>query len=173
MPILSSISAKRKCQFFLDPIPKDAKILEIGCGSGWVGKYLKSTGHQNYVGLDLFPPADIVGDIKNWSALGLQAGTFDVIVAFEVLEHEPCSAECYALLKPGGRVVATSPVPEMDWFLKLLETLKLNQQRTSPHDHLIDFRKVPLFELTSYKKVAGLSQWAIFTKPASAPGKPS
>jgi len=167
MPIFSSVAASRKKAFFLDPIPKDAQILEVGCGFRWVGEYLRAQGHKHYVGLDLFPPADIVGDIKEWRSLGLRAESFDVIVAFEVLEHTPCIPECFELLKPGGRLVATSPVPEMDWFLRMLELSGLNQKRTSPHEFLIDFRTIPLFKLTSYRRIAGLSQWGIFTKPGS------
>ena len=90
MPLLSDLSRQKKIRYFLDPIPKDASILEIGCGSKWVGEYLRGNGWQHYIGLDLFPPADVVGDIRNWRELGLEAASFDVIIAFEVIEHVDC-----------------------------------------------------------------------------------
>src|SRR5271165_6155901 len=110
MPLLSRYAANKKIDYFLRTIPKDAAILEIGAGSGWAGKYLQDNGWTNYLGLDLFPPADLVGDIRHWSDLGLEAGSFDVILAFEIVEHVECFQECYELLKPGGMLMVTTPV---------------------------------------------------------------
>ncbi len=166
MPWLSDIARRKKIEHFLAPIPRDARILEIGCGSKWVGDYLRQNGWSRYIGLDLFPPADVVGDIRHWRELGLKPASFDVIVAFEVIEHVNCFAECYSLLKPGGRLLLTSPVPHMDWAMKILEWCGLNQQRTSPHSNLTDFRKIPDFEPIAVKTVAGLAQWGVFRKPA-------
>ena len=163
--LLSALAQRRKCRYFLDCIPKDAKVLEIGCGCKWVGQYLLGGGWRHYVGLDLVPPADIVGDVKDWRDLPLVPGSFDAIVAFEVIEHVDCIRECFDLLKPGGRLMMTSPLPHMDWAMKILEAAGLNQKRTSPHDHLVYFRDVPLFELEQYKVPGGLSQWGIFRKP--------
>src|SRR5260221_10859658 len=120
-PLLSSLAQRRKCRYFLDSIPKDASVLEIGCGFKWVGQYLRGGGWRHYTGLDLVPPADIVGDVKAWRDLPLAPGSFDVIVAFEVIEHVDCIQECFDLLKPGGRLIVTSPVPDMDWLMKLLD----------------------------------------------------
>lgn len=168
MPMLSDIAQRKKIDYFLSPLPKDAAILEIGCGAKWVGDHLRGAGYTGYVGNDLFPPADIVGDIKQWAKLGLKAESFDAIVAFEVVEHVDLFQEAYDLLKPGGTLLLTSPVPEMDWAMQILEAVGLNQKRTSPHDHLIDFRTIPLFEAVEIRRVAGLSQWGIFRKPVAA-----
>ena len=173
MPLLSDYARKRKIEYFLDPIPKDARILEIGCGSGWMGEYLKEYGWAHYVGLDLVGPADVVGDVRHWRELGLAPESFDVILAFEVVEHVDCFRECYALLRRGGRLMVTSPVPRMDWAMKVLEGLGLNQRRTSPHDHLVDFRNVPLFERRRIKIVGLLSQWGTFWKTTDRQGLPS
>jgi SAM-dependent methyltransferase len=164
MPWLSQIAAKKKLNYFLEGIPKDARILEVGSGSGWVGRHLKQFGWHNYTGIDLQKGADIVGDIRRWRALGLKAGSFDVIFAFEVVEHVDCFKECYQLLKPGGKLMVTTPVPHMDWAMKLLEFVGLNQKRTSPHDHLVYLGDVPYFEQRTVKAVAFLAQWGIFTK---------
>lgn len=172
MPWLSDIARRKKIEYFLAPIPRDARILEIGCGSKWVGDYLKQNGWSRYTGLDLFPPADVVGDIRHWRELGLAPESFDVIVAFEVIEHVNCFAECYCLLKPGGRLLLTSPVPHMDWAMKILEACRLNQRRTSPHSNLTYFRNIPDFRPIAVKTVAGLAQWGVFQKPG-APGPES
>lgn len=167
MPFLSNIAQNKKIRFFLDPIPKDAKVLEIGSGSGWVGDYMKANGWTGYVGMDIVPPAEIVGDINQWPSIGLEAESFDAIIAFEVVEHVDCFQACYDLLKDGGQLLMTTPVPGMDWAMKMLETVGLNQKRTSPHDFLVNLRNVPVFEDKQVRKVAGLSQWGVFTKRMS------
>jgi 2-polyprenyl-3-methyl-5-hydroxy-6-metoxy-1,4-benzoquinol methylase len=168
MPALSAYAQRKKIEYFLAPLPKDARILEIGCGSRWVGNYLRANGWVDYTGADLVPPADIVGDIRAWRALGLVPASFDVVIAFEVIEHVDLVRDAYDLLKPGGQMLLTSPVPHMDWAMKLLERLGLNQRRTSPHSNLVYFDRIPLFEQVSLKRKAGLSQWGILRKPLAA-----
>jgi SAM-dependent methyltransferase len=164
MPLLSDYARKKKISYFLSNIPSNARVLEVGSGSQWVEAYMRSAGVEDYIGLDVLSPADIVGDIKDWNKLGLRAESFDFIVAFEVVEHVDCFAECYDLLKPGGQLLLTTPVPNADWFLKILERLGLNQQRTSPHCNLVNLRSLPIFEKKEIKIIGFLSQWGKFTK---------
>lgn len=140
------------------------RILEIGCGDGWVGQYLKSHGWSNYVGMDIEPPADIVGDILRWRELGVEEESFDTIIAFEVVEHVDCFRACYDILKPGGKLLVTTPLPRMDWALRVLEWCGLNQRRMSPHDHLVNLKEATYFQDKDIKIVALLSQWGILTK---------
>ena len=168
MPLFRDIARHKRCQHFLARIPKHAHILEIGCGAQWVGAYLKEGGWKHYVGMDLFPPADIVGSIKHWQQLGLTPASFDVVIAFEVIEHVDLIQETFDLLKPGGELMLTSPVPHLDWVMWILEALGLNQKRTSPHSNLVYVSKLPLFELADYRRFAGLSQWGILRKPLAA-----
>jgi len=167
MPLISDYARRKKIEYFFADIPKDARILEVGCGSGWVGAYLKQHGWTNYTGVDLFPPADFVGDLHNWRELGLQPESYDVIIAFEVIEHVDLFQEMFDLLKPGGQLLVTTPVPHMDWACKTLERLGLNQVRTSPHDHLIYFKDIPLFEPVDTRIVKLIGQWGKFRKPVA------
>jgi len=164
MAFLSQIARKEKLQYFFKDIPKSYKILEIGCGDYWLGKYLKSKGFKNYQGLDLQKPADIVGDIKNWKRLKIKPNYYDVVVAFELVEHVDCFKEMHELLKPGGVLMLTSPLPSMDWLCLILEKFGLNQKRTSPHDYLINFKEIPLFKPIEIKMVGLMSQWGKFKK---------
>lgn len=164
MPLLSRIARRKKTAYFLDPLPKAARVLEVGAGGGWVGDYLRANGWPNYVGLDVVPPADVVGDVREWQQLGLAAGSFDAVVAFEVVEHVDCFAACRDLLRPGGRMLITTPLPHRDWVMKALERAGLNQRRTSPHDHLVYLDRVPGFADRRVRVVGGLSQWGVFVK---------
>ena len=168
MPLLSLVAGRKKLDFFTRHIPHDARILEIGSGSGWVGDHLKENGWKHYTGMDLFPPADVVGDVRDWRDLGLEPESFDVVLAFEVVEHVDCFAAVEELLKPGGMLMVTTPVPHMDWAMKFLEFAGLNQKRTSPHDHLIYLNKAPFRGDRTVKTVAFLAQWGIFVKTIRA-----
>lgn len=166
MAALSTYAQKKKLEYFFSHIDKKARILEVGCADGWVGRYAKAHGYTNFVGLDILPTAnaDIVGDINEWRKLGLKANSFDAIIAFEVLEHGDFAKSLNELLKPNGKLFVTTPVPHMDWLCNTLEHLHLNQRRSSAHTHLIYLEKVPYLALVE-KQVKGLmSQWGIFTK---------
>ena len=169
----SSIAVKRPVQgwaqrermrFFADHFRPGLRILEIGCGSGWVKPALLELGITQYTGIDLFPPADIVGDLNEWRSLGLRPADYDLIIAFEIVEHVDCFQACYDLLADGGKLLITTPVPQTDWVLKITEGLGLNQKRTSPHSNLVRLKSVPLFEKKEVKIVLGLGQWAVFQK---------
>jgi cyclopropane fatty-acyl-phospholipid synthase-like methyltransferase len=164
--LLSEISRRKKVGFFLDRLAKDARILEIGSGDGWMRNYAHIHGWSNYLGLDLRQPADIVGDIKEWRSVGLEPESFDGIIAFEVVEHVDCFKECFDLLRPGGLLLLTSPLPSMDWACKMLERARLTQPRTSPHDHLVDFKEIPYFEPVDLRVKAFMSQWGVLRRPA-------
>ena len=168
MPALSKLARQKKLAFFIDPIPKNAQVLEAGCGGNWVKEYMLANGWKHYTGIDVEGDPDIKGDLKDWEKLGLQRAAYDVVIAFEVVEHDDLWQAFYDLLKPGGRLLLTTPVPSGDWILKLLEAAGLNQTRTSPHSHLIDVRTVKLFETIYYKAPLGLSQWVILKKPEPA-----
>jgi 2-polyprenyl-3-methyl-5-hydroxy-6-metoxy-1,4-benzoquinol methylase len=167
VPILSNIARKLKKLYFLNTVSKDDTVLEIGCGDGWVGRYLRERGVDRVIAIDTTPPAAVVGDIREWRNLGLEAESFDVIVAFEVLEHVDCMDDCFALLKPGGRLLVTSPCPAADWFLEKLEKWKLNQARTSPHDHLTYFKGTTQFQIERMWRPLGMSQWCIFRRESN------
>ena len=170
MPILSGYSDRLKIRFFIGRIPKAAHVLEIGCGSGWLGAHMRAHGWKHYTGIDVHPPADFVGDIKNWEKLGLPPEGYDVIIAFEVLEHVDCWQEMYDLLKPGGLAMITMPIPERDWVCRWLELAGLSQRRTTPHTHLIDLRHAPFFKPVFIQRVGWLAQWAILRKPVVVEG---
>jgi 2-polyprenyl-3-methyl-5-hydroxy-6-metoxy-1,4-benzoquinol methylase len=152
---------RQRLDFFKGHFSPGLRVLEIGCGTGWVKPAIRELGVSDYQGIDLYPPADIVGDINEWKLLGLVPKSYDIIIAFEVVEHVDCFQSCYDLLGPEGKLLVTTPVPRMDWFLKITEHMGLTQKRTSPHDHLIDLQSVSLFTKKEITIVLGLGQWAV------------
>jgi SAM-dependent methyltransferase len=96
--------------------PPDAKLLDVGCGSAWLA------GHfSDYTGIDGSPEAVaaaaakgrtiVHGDVNN--PLPFDDATFDGVVLKDLLEHvaDPVAVvrEARRVLKPGGRVFASSP----------------------------------------------------------------
>lgn len=118
----------------LQPDPHRA-ILEIGCGDGATAEYARREGKcGRYVGVELSAAAAalaarsldqvLVGDIESMD-LPLEAASFDVLIASEVLEHlvDPWSVlqRLRPLLRPGARVFASSPnVAHKSTFAMLL-----------------------------------------------------
>ena len=164
-PRISEIAREKKLQFFFGQIRRDAKILDVGCADGWAEKWATQRGWTDITGLDLMPPADVVGDIREWKSLGLEAHSFDAILAFEVLEHGDFADPLHDLLRPDGRLMATTPVPHMDWLCQVGEAAGLLQRRTSPHTHLTDLRQLPRFKAVEHQVKGLVSQWGVL-RPA-------
>jgi cyclopropane fatty-acyl-phospholipid synthase-like methyltransferase len=141
-------------------------VLEVGSGEGWFRRAVEASLRVNYTTLDIDAPADIQGDIRDWREHGLQPSTFDTIVAFEIVEHTDCFKESYQLLKDGGHLLVTTPMPHADWFLRILEALHLTQKRTSPHSNLVYLKNIHGLRIESIRRPFGLGQWAVFRKSA-------
>jgi 2-polyprenyl-3-methyl-5-hydroxy-6-metoxy-1,4-benzoquinol methylase len=158
---LSWLARQRKYAYFLPWVPKDARILDLGCAGNWFKQGAAQRGWTGVTGLDLAPPADIVGNVFDWRELGIEPHSFDAVTAFEVLEHGDFSAVIHDLLKPSGYLFATTPVPRMDGVCHALERVGALQQRTSPHTHLTDLRELPRFDVVDRKIKALISQWSV------------
>ena len=164
---LSNLARRGKVRFFLPRVPRDARILDVGRSDNWFKRAAAREGWSNVTGLDLHPPADLVGDVFQWRSLGLEPHSFDAIVAFEVLEHADIALPLWELLKPTGVLMATTPIPHMDPFCRCMEWLHLLQQRTSPHSHLCDLRQLEYFDVVERRVKAGISQWGLLSPRAS------
>lgn len=106
----------------LIPVPVD-RVLDIGCGPGLMGLAIREAGAREVWGVERDPQlaADartrlsgvVCGDVSESPCLDLPAGSFDVVVYADVLEHlvDPWAVlkAQTKLLKPGGLAVFSLP----------------------------------------------------------------
>jgi 2-polyprenyl-3-methyl-5-hydroxy-6-metoxy-1,4-benzoquinol methylase len=107
----------------IEAIPEGCgTILDVGCGKGTLGRWLKEQGVKTVYGAELFPAAgeearqwldDVaVGNIEQL-ALPWREGSVDCIICADVLEHtaDPWAvvAKLKKLLAPGGCIIASIP----------------------------------------------------------------
>ena len=139
----------------------NSSILEVGAGSGWFAQRLSDKGH-NVIMLDIVNPrADIIGDINQWRKLGIKKESFDAVIALEVIEHVDCLSALSSVCRIDGLIMLSSPHPNWDWAMKILEALHLNQKRITPHINLTDFKKINLPAIKR-KRPLFIHQVAIF-----------
>ena len=105
---------------WLDRIPKDARILDAGCATGYLLGLLRESGYRNLVGVELSEqlaatarrrlPDEIAivnADVRDHLAQTPDQSV-DLILFHHVLEHIPREhtipllSEFYRVLKPGG-----------------------------------------------------------------------
>ena len=93
-------------------------ILDLGSADGPSVGWLRERGHR--IGMDIDPRGLQVGDVCG-SALRLPfaAASFDVVAAFDVIEHcepeERALAEVSRVLRPGGRFLMSVPAYQWAW----------------------------------------------------------
>lgn len=106
-------------------LPSNAHILDVGAGTGGTTRALSRYGRVEALEID---PVALVHlrtraiDAVHTAPLpdpGLPSASFDLITAFDVLEHLPDDravlADIHRLLRPGGRFLATVPAHPSLW----------------------------------------------------------
>jgi 2-polyprenyl-3-methyl-5-hydroxy-6-metoxy-1,4-benzoquinol methylase len=98
------------------------RVLDVGCGAGPALRFLLARG-QRAVGVDLvyYPlaearrlaPAAGLAQADVSGGLPFASGGFDLLLLSEIVEHlrdeQPLLRECRRVLRPGGRIVVTTP----------------------------------------------------------------
>lgn len=126
------------------PYLKEGEILDYGCG---VGRLAELVSPERYLGVDIDPETLAKARQANPSHVFLSAGQlasempdrrFDTIVAMALIEHlrEPAAwvAEISKLLKPGGRIILTTPNPSLQRIYEWGSEIGLFS-RDAAHEH--------------------------------------
>jgi SAM-dependent methyltransferase len=126
--------ARQAQSLYLPHLPKDALILEAGCGMGIELVHLRRLGYRvagiDYAAkalrpLQAYQPGHrlAVGDVHQ---LPYADGSFGAYLSFGVLEHAdfgpgPALEEAWRVLGPGGVLIVTVPYPNLVWRLSRLK----------------------------------------------------
>lgn len=133
------------------------KILEVGSGKGNFGKYI---GSPNYVGLDFSENARQLAAANGVEVrterlhdhVAAHPASYDIVCAFQVLEHVPdvkgFLEAMLAGLRPGGRMIIA--VPSQDSYMARAHNLALNM----PPHHLSRYTDTFIHRLPDYFPVS-------------------
>jgi methionine biosynthesis protein MetW len=116
-------------------IPRESRVLELGCASGYLSGYMEQALGCRVTGLEADPAATAIAagrcsevhtvDLDAPDALDAarSSAPYDVLLAAAVLEHlkypERLLAQARALLSPGARVIVSLPNIAY-WRLRLM-----------------------------------------------------
>lgn len=105
----------------LDNLPKrSARILDVGCGDGYLLRGLRRFGYRYLEGIDPFIPSSSTDGITlARGSVAATRGPYDVIMFHHSLEHvadpETVLALCRERLRSDGVVLVRIPVPNYAW----------------------------------------------------------
>ena len=144
------------------------RVLDIGCGSGWIEDMLLEKGAKKIVGIDI--SESVIKKAKSRKLKNVQYKTataidlpfpknsFDTVVCFEVLEHIPQNTEqkmfdeVYRVLKPGGQFFLSTP--HKHWFIVIAD----------PAWWLIKHRHYSLKNIRNYLSEAKLKENRLYVR---------
>lgn len=147
-----------------------AKILDFGCGSGVMLPYLSSISTQvTAMDVDLLPiqsvqkyislPQNVeVKDATKIAIHDLQANSYDLIIALDVLEHvhdlPQTLRDLLELLKPGGRLIVSGPTENI--LYRLGRKVAGPEYSGAYHERGIAEIKNELLNMTTLEHIATL-----------------
>jgi SAM-dependent methyltransferase len=100
-------------------IPLYARVLDVGCGTGWLIRNMKRFGYENVLGIDPYVASDVRGGdgvVVLKRSLKEMTGEFDVVMLHHSFEHIADQAgalkEIRRLIGPAGRVLLRVPMAD-------------------------------------------------------------
>jgi len=151
---------RRLHQYILAEVPADANwVLDTGCGGGWLAHALKNK-KKHLISMDIsdINPVKVLeqnpfpghyGLVADVYALPVKDNTIDCIVASEIIEHVSDPKRfihaLYTALKPGGKLIITTPYNE-----RIQQSLCIHCNRLTPHNaHLHSFNERSILKYLS------------------------
>ena len=113
------LGPQRAVEFLINFVPREARILDAGAGTGLVGKILNEYGYKNIVAIDMSPGMLEEARKKNvyrafhrmvmGEHLDFPSDSFEAVISVGVLTvgHAPASSldELVRITKPGGYII--------------------------------------------------------------------
>lgn len=146
---------RRLHQYILSQIPAGSGwLLDTGCGGAWLAKAMQHAG-KHVISMDIADvnPIRAIKEVPFATHYGLVADVFelpfaensiDTIVASEIIEHVADPGQFITsllqVLKPGGRLIITTPYNE-----RIQSSLCIHCNKLTPHNaHLHSFTEASI-----------------------------
>jgi len=146
MALFTKTIRKKRLKMILSELEKDWKIIDIGCGDGWLVKELIQRGFD-CVGVDkIFTNQDICDN--NFSN-----NEFDCSLLIEVIEHIPsiCIPEIERITSK--KIIVSTISPLFDKILDFGIKLKLCDFKHTPHIKCYYLENVPFYHFKLKKSI--------------------
>lgn len=155
-------------------LPQGARVLDVGCGSGFIAHHLSALLGASVSGIDVRRSVDAPIDYASFDGAHFPAadGAFDAVLLCYVLHHaqdQPAFLlEVKRVLRDGGLVVVYEDIPEGPWDAAACRAHdRAWRARTGPCTFRLREEWRRLFNSSGFEvlSVKRLSRWRNFTHP--------
>lgn len=156
-------------------IPTRARVLDVGCGSGFIAHHLNGMG-ASVIGLDVSESTEARIQYLRYDGrhFPVQSHAFDAVLLCYVLHHaqnfQLVMNEVRRVLTIGGRAIIYEDIPLKGWDRIVCWTHDRQwRQRTGPCTFQLQHEWRALFRLSGFEVVneRQLSRWRNLTHPVS------
>lgn len=155
-------------------IPANSRVLDVGCGNGFIAHHLAATVGANVIGIDLDATTEAAIDYRQFDGkhFPVAEGSVDVALLCYVLHHAQdlgvVMNELCRVLTDGGLAVIYEDIPEAWWDSVVCWTHNLKwRKRTGPCTFRSESEWCALFNLAGFEIITQrpLSRWRNLTHP--------
>jgi len=157
-------------------VPREARVLDVGCGNGFIAHHLTAILGVKVLGIDVMTAADAPIEFLRYDGRHFPVSdkSFDAVLLCYVLHHAQdfriVLGEVRRVLRDGGLVVVYEDIPRLWWDRFICWTHDLQWRRRTGH---CVFRRGPewcrLFRSLGFDIVLDrpLSRWRNLAHPVS------
>ena len=155
-------------------LPRGSRVLDVGCGSGYIAHHLAGVLGARVVGVDVRRRADAPIEYESFDGAHLpaRAGSFDAVLLCYVLHHaqeqREFLGEVRRVLRAGGLAVVYEDVPQSGWDRAVCAAHDRSwRARTGPCTFRLAGEWRALFESAGFEVVTerALSRWRNLAHP--------
>lgn len=164
MVFIANYCDKIRLEKTLPHLTKAMKILDLGCGSGWMTKSLNSRNFD-CIGVDIHLENNHPFYKGTADEIPFPDNSFDCIIMIEVIEHikPSCYNEINRVLKDNGIIILSTLLPKSDPFVHFLSKIKIVDPYVTPHINLVKIETLP-WKLIEKSSILLLDQFGVFQK---------
>ena len=155
-------------------VPPNSRVLDVGCGSGFIAHHLSAMLGTKVLGIDLATHTEAAIDYRQFDGrhFPVADASVDAVLLCYVLHHAQelgvVLAELRRVLSAGGRAVVYEDIPAAWWDRAVCWTHDLKwRRRTGPCTFHSNAEWSALFRSAGFAVVTqrSLSHWRNFTHP--------